>query len=521
MPEINLQPHVRKHLEEKLIELKRIKDYKEKNKIELYNTGEIIHEKQVQFHKCLKRNRWVFGGNRTGKTECGAVEAIWYARGNHPYKKIPRATNGWVVSVSNEVQRDVVQKKLLAYLNPDWIEEIVMRDGSKDAPESGIIDFIKIKSIKGGLSTIGFKSCEQGRGKFQGSSQDWIWFDEEPPKDIYDECRMRIIDVRGQIWGTMTPLMGLTWVYDEIYIKDTETDPNVWWMAMSWDDNPFLSKAEIKELEKSMTAEERQMRQHGNFVALTGRVYKEFNPSIHVIEPFDVPHEWYCNMSIDPGLEHPLACLWFAVDEDKNIYVIQEHYNNGESVEWHSDSIKQKCKVLEWYPDSKGYYRTLIDSAATARVLSAQKSVVQLFYEHKILCNPKVNKEKFVGISRVKWYLQPRLQLDGEMRPKLFIFNTCRNLINEFNKYVYKEGSDEPIKENDHALDALRYFIMSNFEEYRPPQVAPSQIEADKAKLAKKSGRSSRQEKYINLLKSESEAAKERFNETFKKNQQT
>ena len=45
--------------------------------IDKYNSGEKIHQKQMLFHKCLKRNRWVFGGNRSGKTECGAVECVW------------------------------------------------------------------------------------------------------------------------------------------------------------------------------------------------------------------------------------------------------------------------------------------------------------------------------------------------------------------------------------------------------------------------------------------------------------
>ena len=44
------------------------------NRIFRYNTGEKVHLKQLEFHKCQKRNRWVFGGNRSGKTECGAVE---------------------------------------------------------------------------------------------------------------------------------------------------------------------------------------------------------------------------------------------------------------------------------------------------------------------------------------------------------------------------------------------------------------------------------------------------------------
>ena len=49
---------------------------RKKLKLNHYNVGEKIHKKQVEFHKCQKRNRWVFGGNRSGKTECGAVETV-------------------------------------------------------------------------------------------------------------------------------------------------------------------------------------------------------------------------------------------------------------------------------------------------------------------------------------------------------------------------------------------------------------------------------------------------------------
>lgn len=49
----------------------------ESGELDKYNKGRKKHKKQLAFHKCKKRNRWVFGGNRSGKTECGAVEAIW------------------------------------------------------------------------------------------------------------------------------------------------------------------------------------------------------------------------------------------------------------------------------------------------------------------------------------------------------------------------------------------------------------------------------------------------------------
>ena len=171
---------------------------KGKNRLLYYNTGEKIHFKQMEFHKCKKRNRWVFGGNRSGKTECGAVEVIWWARGIHPYRDNRPDTNGWVVSLSYEVQRDVAQAKILHYLNPDWIEDIVMMSGRKGAPEYGIIDHIVVRNVFGGLSKIGFKSCDQGREKFQGTSLDYVWFDEEPPYDVYEECVMRVLDRCGE-----------------------------------------------------------------------------------------------------------------------------------------------------------------------------------------------------------------------------------------------------------------------------------------------------------------------------------
>ena len=122
---------------------------KEKNKLQYYNTGDKIHKKQLAFHKCRAKNRWVFGGNRSGKTECGAVEVVYYARGNHPYKKLSKASSGWVVSLSTQVQRDVAQAKILNYLNPDWIVDVNMLSGRKDNPSGGVIDYILIKNVFG------------------------------------------------------------------------------------------------------------------------------------------------------------------------------------------------------------------------------------------------------------------------------------------------------------------------------------------------------------------------------------
>ena len=214
-----------KRLLSRLVRVERMLDAARKNnRLAHYNEPPLVHEKQLAFHRCPKRNRWVFGGNRSGKTECGAVEVVWRARGIHPYRE-NKPTEGWVVSLTREVQRDVAQRKVLSYLKKEWIADVVMVSGKASQPEGGVVDYIVVHNVFGSTSRIGFKSCESGREKFQGASLDYVWFDEEPPEDVYDECRMRVVDRRGELFGTMTPLKGLTFVYDKIYMSD---DPEVW-----------------------------------------------------------------------------------------------------------------------------------------------------------------------------------------------------------------------------------------------------------------------------------------------------
>ncbi|MBD5583858.1 MAG: hypothetical protein HDQ88_02140 [Clostridia bacterium] len=431
-----------------------LKRRKKSDRLSKYNTGKKKHKKQLLFHKCKKRNRWVFGGNRSGKTECGAVECIWMLRGNHPYRKNKRDVFGWAVSLSQQVQRDVAQAKILSYLPKSWIADITMLSGRKDSPESGVIDQIKIKNVFGGISTLGFKSCDQGREKFQGSSLDFVWFDEEPPRDVYEECLMRVMDRRGDIFGTMTPLKGKTFIYNEIYLNK-KLNPQIWHELMCWEDNPYLSKKEIKLLENTLDASVLDARRYGRFSDGAGLVYPEFDESIHVIKPFRFPAEWQENISIDPGLNNPLSAHWYCVDWDGNVYVVAEHFTSGKDIDFHAEAIRQISDKLGWKRDAKGRISALIDSASNQRTLASQKSVAELFCERGILVNTNVNKDIFSGISRVKAFLKPD---SGE--GNLYIFDTCVNMIEEFKTYYWASG-DTPVKKDDHCMDELRYFIMN------------------------------------------------------------
>ncbi len=437
-------------------------------------TKENTHEKQIAFHKCQKRNRWIFGGNRSGKTECGAAECVYMARGVHPYRENKRDVSGWVVSVSQQVQRDVAQAKVLKYLSPRYISKVVMREGSKSSPEYGVIDYILVKNAFGGLSRIGFKSCDQGREKFQGTSLDFVWFDEEPPKDIYEECRMRVFDRSGDIFGTMTPLKGLTWLYDEIELN-LRDDPEVWFEHMQWSDNPYLSKSEVSSMEKLISPDEQQSRRFGLFSQGEGLVYPEFDQNVHVIPPFPIPKEWQSNISIDPGLKNPTSCHFYAVDYDGVIYVVAEHFAAGQNVDFHVDRLNEIANKIGWQRDAKGRLSALIDSAASQRTLSSQKSVAELFIEKGVMVNTNVNKDLFSGIQRIKSLLCQR-------PPRILIFDCCVNLIRELKSYWWGEG-DRPKKIDDHALDELRYFVMSLPAPPKPKEPEKSDITLDKERL--------------------------------------
>jgi len=265
---------------------------------------------------------------------------------------------------------------------------------------------------------------------------------------------MRVLDRKGDIFGTMTPLKGLTFVYNKIWLNE-DNDPEIECTCMEWADNPHLDKDEVAALTATMSQEEIMSRRYGKFSASKGLVYHEFDPKIHVIKPFNVPREWYDNMSIDPGLNNPLSCHWYAADGDGNVYVIAEHYEAGRDIGYHVGAIKAVSEALGWHTDFAGRYCSLIDSAASQRTLASNKSVAEQFLDGGIGVNTKVNKDLFAGIAKVKSYLK-----DGNGKPRIFIFEGCVNLIKELKAYYWGEG-DVPKKKDDHALDELRYYIMS------------------------------------------------------------
>ena len=138
------------------------------------------HNKQKTLTASNARVRAMFGGNITGKTVWGAQEVCRFVFNSHETRKIELPIEVWVCCPSYDLQIDTTQKKLLGMI-----------------PEHRIVDRTYVrKGVLGSIrldngSLIGFKSYEQGRGKFQGARKRLVWLDEEPPKDIWDEINVR------------------------------------------------------------------------------------------------------------------------------------------------------------------------------------------------------------------------------------------------------------------------------------------------------------------------------------------
>jgi phage terminase large subunit-like protein len=442
------------------------------------------HKKQIEFHQNPSRNKWVFGGNRTGKTECGAVETVMWATGEHFSRDIKHATEGWVISLTSRMSRDITQAKILKYLDKENIAEVVMHEGRKGSPEHGVIDFMLVNNKHGTKSKITFKTCEQGREKFQGASVDYIWFDEEPPEDIYLECLMRTLDRKGScIWATMTPLKGKTWVYDKIYLNPKG---DIACMYMSWEDNPYLSKIEVAKMQNVLAADVLESRKFGRFMEGTGLVFSEFCETENVIDPFDIPDTWYTCVTIDPGFTNPCAVLWIVVDPDENIYVVQDYSVEKQSTEYHAREIFRISDGLGFARDAQGNLPAIIDSASLSRNMGSPESIAEQFINLGIKVDTKVNKQVMGGIMKMKALFK---NIDGAR--KLFIFKNCTNLIKELKSYWW--GKDEkPTKRDDHCIDALRYFVSTSYENknscaimHAPNKPAKNALGKAKEKLAK------------------------------------
>lgn len=268
------------------------------------------HPKQELATQSMQAIRALFWGNRVGKTEWGASETTRYATANHPFRDVKPGVEIWCACPSYEVQEETTQKKLLTYLPPKEIEHISYLRGK-------IIKKIRMKNG----TIIDFKSYDQGREKFQGTGKRLIWFDEEPPKDIWEECFVRV--EAGQpldVILTMTAVKGMTWVYDDIYLNTS--NPDLYVSEAGWDDNPFLTEVQKEQMSRGLSAQALQVRREGKFVKRVGLVCQWWDRTINLKHYENLDKTWTWYETLDGGFSDPAAWLLIGVDNDNNVHIV-------------------------------------------------------------------------------------------------------------------------------------------------------------------------------------------------------
>lgn len=436
------------------------------------------HAKQEYFHRSDDYRTLYIGGNRSGKSFGAVAEDIWVASGTHPYKKTPPPPiRGRVVAV------DLLQgvQGIILPLFQRLMAPSMMINGSWEdsySPSDRILTFSN-------RSFIEFMSYEMKTDKFAGTSRHFIHYDEEPPRHVYEECQARLVDTKGRCWISMTPVEGMTWLYDKIY-KPTHNDPDrqtlkqgsdyvgsvyrslktkTTVVEVSMGENPYLDKEAQENYLEELDEDQREARQTGSFVQLKGKVFQGFSKEAHVVPRIGNPAQefkgWELYSSVDHGWANPTAWLWHAVAPNGTVITFGEHYQSQMTIGEHAQIVHEKERAWGIAVDNRAGDPAMKQTSAITGT-----SVQQEYAEHELyLALDSIPRDVGTGLARMQQYF--RVPEGG--KPRWFITEDCVNFIAEmenlhFQRWVSKKDQyeknkkEEVNKKNDHAFDSARYF---------------------------------------------------------------
>ena len=272
-----------------------------------------------------------------------------------------------------------------------------------------------------------------------------------------------LITRKGKEVIATTPEAGAEWVYDLYKLGESSASPYVESFTWDYTANPKYPIEEIEKAMKMYGVDSPVFREQylGEWVFYSGLVYSAFDPELHIIEPFEIPASWPRYRGIDFGMRDPFVCLWCAVGPSQELYFYREYYyRDGAPMAHHVAAIKAM---------SLGEHITM----TTADSESAQ-SIEDLSYSG-IPC-VAASKDRAAGRARVLEYMQPTVEgvltypkkdciRERERLPKMYFFNTMKELFREIKFYRWKEGrpvegDKERTEGDDHAMDTMRYICM-------------------------------------------------------------
>jgi len=432
------------------------------------------HTGQVNFHQQSALGTpfaAIVAGNRFGKTHAGVVDNLiqilppeYVPPWLEGFRRRPYIGNYRVRTVVVDIPNALVKVML------PKVRELIPRAALfKGDWQKAWNDRNRILTFADG-SWWDFLTHDMDIDAFAGAELDRMHFDEEPPgergKLQYDESLARLIDRDGDVRFTMTPLLGLTWVFTELTADGTpRQDEEVYVVTGSMGDNPHLGEAMRKRLEERWAEEPTKLRarMHGEFVHLEGLVFTEFEEGRHISPDRPVPRRDEMSKpdvpvfaSIDPGIDHPAALVFFWVDENDVAEVFYAEKASDLIVADLAGMWESVCAANNLRPRW-----TTIDPAGRNRNPVTGRSVQQEFARHGVTTLAGQN-DRMAGYDVVK----ERLRSD-----RLIIHASCPALIDEFKNYRWKKPRQQQvedvgtaaavIKKNDDLLDALRYGLMS------------------------------------------------------------
>lgn len=421
------------------------------------------YSKQVEFHQAGRayRERLFMAGNQLGKTLAGAAEAAMHLTGNYPDWWDGRRFEQPIImlagSESYELTRDGVQRLMVGppMNEEDWgtgyIPKASIIETTRRSGVSGALDSVTVRHASGGVSILLFKAYEQGRGKWQANTVHYVWFDEEPPEDVYFEGITRTNATGGSIAVTFTPLKGMSSVVAR-YLLEHSPDRIV--VTMTIEDAEHYTPEERAKIIASYPAHERDARTKGVPSLGSGRIFPVLEENI-VVDPFEIPKYWAQIGGLDFGWDHPTAAANLAWDRDNDIMYVTRDYRQREATPIiHAAALKPWGGWLPWAWPHDG----LQHDKTSGEQLAIQYRELEL--------NLTIERATFDdGSNGVEAGVSDILQRMQTGRWK--VFRTCINWLEEFRLYHRVDG--KIVKERDDVLSASRYALMMKRYAETPP----------------------------------------------------
>ncbi len=405
----------------------------------------VPHAKQREFHAAgtHARERLFLAGNRVGKTLAGAVEMGFHLTGLYPDwwqgVRFEKPVEAWAASVTREVTRDILQKIYIGAESKNGvIPKKLLAGMSLKSGVAGAVDSVKIRHVSGEVSHLGFKSFDQGRASFQGTSRDVIHLDEEPEVEVYEECLLRTLTVGGHVMLTMTPLLGLT---DMVrHFTDEERGKGKVVVRAGWSDATHLDTNMVEGLRKSLRPHEVLAREFGEPAVGRGRVYPVEEKNLRVPR-FGIPAHWKRCVGVDFGWSNPTAAVWLAQDMEADIVYVTDVY-------WASERVpaEHAAEILRrgaWIP-------AVCDPAGQAIGQKDGVSIVEMYAAAGLRFDLADNAVE-AGLMQV---------LERMRQGKLRVFEDLDGWWREFRVY-HRDSKGRVMKRDDHLMDATRYAVVS------------------------------------------------------------